>query len=86
MVGSLVTKRLLTKTNGIPPLAERLVGKVGNSVKIVEESVVDPVNKVSGRNYRGRGSMSALNKYSDLFMRSLSLQKIFKPCLRLFRS
>ncbi|XP_003743731.1 PRELI domain-containing protein 1, mitochondrial [Galendromus occidentalis] len=39
--GSLVTKRLLTKTNGMPPLAERLVGKVGNSVKIVEESVVD---------------------------------------------
>lgn len=44
--GSLITKRLLTKTNGMPPLAERLVGKVANHVKIVEESIVDPVNKV----------------------------------------
>lgn len=40
----LFTKRLLTKTNRMPKWGERLVTK--NTVKIVEESICDPKEKV----------------------------------------
>ncbi|OQR74357.1 PRELI domain-containing protein 1 [Tropilaelaps mercedesae] len=43
--GSLVTKRLLIKTNPMPRFGEYIVGKIGNTAKIVEESIVDPVSK-----------------------------------------
>lgn len=42
--GQLFSKRLLTKTNSIPKWAERFV--TANNVNIVEESIVDPKNKV----------------------------------------
>lgn len=38
--GKLYSKRLLTKTNGVPKWGEMLVKK--KSVKIVEESILDP--------------------------------------------
>ncbi|KAB7502803.1 UNVERIFIED_CONTAM: hypothetical protein RMT77_007091 [Armadillidium vulgare] len=40
----LYTKRLLTKTNHLPKWGEKFVTNVRN-VKIIEESIVDPVNK-----------------------------------------
>lgn len=42
--GCLYTKRLLTKTNRVPKWGERFFS--AKSVKIIEESVVDPKNKV----------------------------------------
>lgn len=42
--GRLFTKRLLSKTNSIPKWAERFV--TANLVNIVEESIVDPKNRV----------------------------------------
>lgn len=42
--GKLYTKRLLTKTNRVPKWGERFIAK--NIVKIVEESIVDPENKI----------------------------------------
>lgn len=44
--GTLVTKRLLTKTNRMPKWGEMLIGqRVSNCVKVVEESVIDPAKK-----------------------------------------
>ncbi|XP_026318062.1 protein preli-like isoform X2 [Hyposmocoma kahamanoa] len=42
--GCLHTKRLLTKTNRVPKWGERFFN--AKSVKIIEESIVDPKNKV----------------------------------------
>lgn len=42
--GRLFTKRLLSKTNSIPKWAERFI--TTRHVHIVEESVVDPKNKL----------------------------------------
>ncbi|XP_048486311.1 protein preli-like [Plutella xylostella] len=42
--GCLYTKRLLTKTNRVPKWGERFFS--AKSVKIIEESIVDPKNKV----------------------------------------
>lgn len=42
--GKLISKRLLSKTNPIPKWAERFVS--GRHVHIIEESIVDPTNKV----------------------------------------
>ena len=42
--GKLYTKRLLTKTNRVPKWGERFIKH--NYVKIVEESIVDPKEKV----------------------------------------
>ncbi|CAH1103924.1 unnamed protein product [Psylliodes chrysocephalus] len=42
--GKLFSKRLLSKTNSIPKWAERFFS--GKHVNIIEESIVDPVNKV----------------------------------------
>lgn len=41
--GKLYTKRLLSKTNPVPKWGERLISS--KSVKIVEESICDPVRK-----------------------------------------
>lgn len=43
--GKLYSKRLLTKVNRVPKWAERFIGKNTN-VKILEESIVDPKEKV----------------------------------------
>lgn len=42
--GKLYSKRLLTKTNRVPKWGERFISK--SSVKIIEESIVDPQEKV----------------------------------------
>ncbi|CAG9861186.1 unnamed protein product [Phyllotreta striolata] len=42
--GKLFSKRLLSKTNSIPKWAERFFH--AKSVNIIEESIVDPVNKI----------------------------------------
>lgn len=43
--GKLYSKRLLTKTNRVPKWGERFIGNNSN-VKIIEESIVDPKEKL----------------------------------------
>lgn len=43
--GKLYSKRLLTKTNRVPKWAERFISK-NNNVKILEESIVNPREKI----------------------------------------
>lgn len=42
--GKLITKRLISKTNPTPKWAERFI--TAKKVNIIEESIVDPKNKV----------------------------------------
>ncbi|XP_067126646.1 PRELI domain-containing protein 1, mitochondrial [Centruroides vittatus] len=56
--GKLHSKRLLTKTNRIPKWGERFVST--KCVRIVEESVVDPVNKVITTYTRNIGFKSVM--------------------------
>ncbi|RWS15257.1 PRELI domain-containing protein 1-like protein [Dinothrombium tinctorium] len=45
--GRLCTKRMLSKTNRVPKLASILIGEsFNNLVYIIEESVLDPINKI----------------------------------------
>ncbi|KAK2579544.1 hypothetical protein KPH14_010843 [Odynerus spinipes] len=61
--GKLYSKRLLTKTNGVPKWGEMFVKK--NSVKIVEESILDPEAKTLttySRNFTYNKAMSVVEK------------------------
>lgn len=61
--GKLYSKRLLTKTNGVPKWGKVFIKK--NSVKIVEESVLDPETKTLttySRNFTYNKAMSVVEK------------------------
>lgn len=45
--GSLVTKRLLVKKGTLPSYAKMIVGEVASRTNIVEESIIDPISRVS---------------------------------------
>ncbi|XP_023245031.1 PRELI domain-containing protein 1, mitochondrial-like [Copidosoma floridanum] len=58
--GKLYSKRLLTKTNRVPKWGERFINK-NNNVKILEESIVDPKEKVLVTYTRNLGFTKVMN-------------------------
>ncbi|XP_076308170.1 preli-like isoform X2 [Tachypleus tridentatus] len=58
--GKLYTKRLLQKTNRLPKWGEKIIGASCRSVFVVEESVVDPKNKIVTTYTRNIGMISLM--------------------------
>ncbi|CAK1583247.1 unnamed protein product [Parnassius mnemosyne] len=67
--GCLYTKRLLTKTNRVPKWGERFFN--AKSVKIIEESVVDPKEKVLVTYTRNLGYTKVMSVVERVEYRSL---------------
>ncbi|KAK7574294.1 hypothetical protein V9T40_011485 [Parthenolecanium corni] len=67
--GKLYTKRLLTKTNKIPKWGERFIST--KTVKILEESIVDPKNKTLTTYTRNLGMQSIM---------SVAEKVVYKSC------
>ena len=57
--GKLFTKRLLSKTNRVPQWAEKLISS--RLVFIIEESIVDPINKIFSTYTRNIGMQHLLS-------------------------
>lgn len=76
--GKLYSKRILTKTNRIPKWGERFVST--RVVKIVEESVVDPQEKLLITYTRNIGLAKIMVIiYEEFFVKFLFIMKIWKP-------
>lgn len=56
--GKLYSKRLLTKTNKVPKWGERFISN--RVIKIMEESIVDPKNKILTTYTRNLGYQSVM--------------------------